>query len=113
MCAYKNVFSFIIYSNSNLSDLEILFNSDTQNGFTKIFGGKSINSKRGFIFDIKEEYLGLTSVVRRFITRHRWKNFYKHPLNYNTQWMKELYSNLINTNKKTRIVFAGKGSAIL
>lgn len=61
----------MIYSNSDTSDIETFVNSDDQKRYTKFFAPRNVLSKRGFIFDVEDEHLGLTGEIRRIITSQK------------------------------------------
>lgn len=61
----------MIYSNSNTSDIETFMNSDDQKRYTKFFAPRNVLSKRGFIFDVEDEHLGLTDEIRCIITSQK------------------------------------------
>lgn len=48
---------------------------------------------------MEEEYLCLTDKVDHVIMDHKWKKLYRHPVSYDTQWVKDFYLNLINPSQ--------------
>lgn len=48
---------------------------------------------------MEEEDLGLTGEVEDVMSDIKWKKFYKHPLNYKTRWVNELYAKSTPTKR--------------
>lgn len=53
---------------------------------------------------MEEEDLGLTGEVGHVISDIKWKKFYKHPLNYKTQWVNEFYAKSTPTKQKLNLL---------
>lgn len=45
---------FLVYSDSNLFDIEIFVNNDAQKIYAKLFARKIVHFEREFIFDMEE-----------------------------------------------------------
>lgn len=99
-CARKNATHYVDCSDSISSYVETLINNNAKQHFIKIFTSNSVNSKRGSIFNMDDDNLGVTDEVGRIITIHKWKKLCKHLNLYNMQIVKDFYSNMVNTSQK-------------
>ncbi|MCH97881.1 hypothetical protein A2U01_0018878, partial [Trifolium medium] len=71
---------------------------------------KSFHTERGFVFNMKDTTLSIPDDFVRIITGLGWMKLVKHPSSYNSQMVKEFYSNLTNPSQKKReMVVCGKG----
>lgn len=95
----------MVCSDSNFLDNETFVNSDIQRRYMKVFVVRNMLSEKRFIFDLESKDLGLICKIEHVIIWQKWKIFFKHPQYYNTQIMKEFYSNLRNTSQKKLEVF--------
>lgn len=63
----KNAMSVINYSNLEDSNFVTFIKINAHKQFTNHFTGMSVHSKRGFVYDIEEEYLGLSGDIGQII----------------------------------------------
>ncbi|GAU27557.1 hypothetical protein TSUD_29890 [Trifolium subterraneum] len=102
--------SYVVNSNSDSEDFDFFVNIEDERRFNKSISAKSFQTERGFVFSLKDEELSIPEDFARVITGLGWKRFAKQPSSYNSQWVKEIYSNLTDTNQKRReVVVRGKG----
>lgn len=96
------------YSDEDVSDGETFINSDVSQRFTDYLSGNIIHSKRCFILDMQDENLGLPRDIGKLFKAIKWTKFFQQPQPYNTQIVKELYVNLVDTiNKNDEVAMRG------
>ncbi|GAU46939.1 hypothetical protein TSUD_180430 [Trifolium subterraneum] len=102
--------SCVANSNSDSTDFNFFVNIEAKRRFNKSISAKSFHTERGFVFSLKDEELSIPEDFTRVINGLGWKRFAKQPSSYNSQWVKEFYSNLTDPNQKRRdFVVRGKG----
>lgn len=89
------------------SDSEIFVSDEARRRFTDNVSGRSLFSERGFIMDFDHETLGLPASIASLILTKKWGKFCQQPEAYNTQLIKEFYSNLRPSNKIAEVMVRG------
>ncbi|MCI02734.1 hypothetical protein A2U01_0023768, partial [Trifolium medium] len=104
MCAIWQIFAAVS------GDFEIFATSEVEHRFTNSISAKTFHTERGFLFNMKDTTLAIPADFARVITHHKWQRLALHPTNFNSQIVKEFYSNLTNPAQKVReVVVRGKG----
>lgn len=106
-CARKNATPTMEISDEVGSDSEIFVSDEAKRRFTDNVSSRSLFSERGFIMDFDHETLGLTSRIASLIIAKKWGRFCQQPQAYNTQLVKEFYSNFKPSNKAAEVMVRG------
>ncbi|KAL5063669.1 hypothetical protein RYX36_025406, partial [Vicia faba] len=94
-------------SGDDRSECNIFINDDAKRRFTNSIFSTCLFSERGFSLDLEDPNLGLPASIGSLIDNKKWSKLCQHSELYNTQIVKEFYSNMRLANKKYVVMVRG------
>ena len=105
--ARKNATPSFVISDGEGSDCDIFINDEARRKFSDSISKRGIFAERGFLIDRADETLGHPESISSLIINKSWEKLCQHPSSYNTQLVKEFYSNLRLPSKKSEVMVRG------